>query len=119
MLPSLRTGTRHSGAHNQHSRSPKQEADIPEDALSFRHGLVHLVEPEDLMIYHAFDQIEDSPPKQHRAETLLARPLKIGPAGSLPQQIQAEEHEHVGDAVKDAVPGCVEIDVVDGIQRVP
>src|SRR3954470_15267806 len=119
MISPFRTGTRHGGTHHDHPGPPQQKADVPEDALPFRHCLVDVMQPEDLVIDNALGQIEDAPSEQDRSDTLTTRPPYLAAARPSPQQIKPCEHENVGAAVKEAIPCRVEADVVDGIERIP
>jgi hypothetical protein len=53
---------------DEHGGSPNQEANIPVNPLLARHGLVHVVEAEEVMVNDAFEDIECSEPDQHRAD---------------------------------------------------
>src|SRR5690349_24845174 len=59
---------------HEHRGSPNQEAKIPPDPLVARHRLIDVMDPEDLVIDHALDQVENAEAHQHRAREQLTGP---------------------------------------------
>ena len=71
-------------AADQHGSTPDQEADVPEDPLLPRHGLVDMVDAEQVMIDDAFDQVEQTEADQERAGEQLGRPSYVPATGRPP-----------------------------------
>lgn len=71
------------------------------------------------MVDQAFDKVEDPKTYQESAHHHLAGPPEMGLAGRPPKHHKAKRDENIRTGVENAVPKRVELEVLDGVGRVP
>lgn len=96
----------------QHQRSPYEKTNIPVDPLLGRHGLIDMMDAEQMMIDDAFHKMEDSKTHQYRAGQHFARPGRMRLARFTPENCQAGGCENVGRNVKETVPHNIEFKII-------
>src|SRR5829696_2184743 len=92
-------------------RADDEERDVPGRLVAAR---ANVVDPEDMMVDDAFDEVEHAPADEHPAEE---RAPVDGPpplAGAVPEDVETRRHRHPRRGVEEAVRERVRLEAGDG-----
>ena len=104
-------GLRSQPSHENECNAEGQEAQVVRQLVRSGPDVVNL---EDVVVDDSFEQIEQSPADQAPSEETAPRPYEPAFAGARPDHEQADNDEHVGRRVEDAIPEGIDLEATNG-----
>ena len=102
-------------ADREEKQSTRNETDIPWSWI--RHVVPDMVDLEEMVIHHPFDEVEDAPPREDPAKEVTTVAAYVVPTDDPPQKGQPESRERPGTRVEDTVGHRVPFQSLKGRDR--